>query len=103
MKDVKTVTPPQVMVVEKLPPVTIKEVKKDPQTLAFLHRANEQMKLLGYTEHGHRHAALVGSIAYNILIRLGHPERTAQLAEVAGYLHDAGNVVHREAHALSGS
>lgn len=103
MKDLKNVSPPQVMVIEKLPHVTIEELRKDPQVIAFLQRANEQMRLIGYTEHGQRHASLVGSIAHNILIRLGYPERTAQLAEIAGYLHDAGNVIHRDAHAQSGA
>jgi metal-dependent HD superfamily phosphatase/phosphodiesterase len=102
MKDLKSVLPPQVMVVEKAKAVTIDDVKKDPQIIAFLQSANEQMRLLGYTEHGHRHASLVGSIAYNILIRLSYPERVAQLGEIAGYLHDAGNVIHRDGHALSG-
>jgi uncharacterized protein len=103
MKDLKPVAPPPVMVVEKLPPVTIDDVKKDAQIVTFLQRANEQMRLLGYTEHGQRHAGLVGSIAHNVLIRLGYPERVAQLAEIAGYLHDAGNVIHRDAHAQSGA
>ncbi|MBI1800915.1 MAG: HD domain-containing protein [Chloroflexi bacterium] len=89
--------------VERPPLVTIEHVRRDPQAIAFLQRANEQMNLLGYTEHGHRHAALVGNIAYNILVRLGHPERVAQLAEIAGYLHDSGNVIHREGHAHSGA
>src|ERR1700737_2382291 len=98
MKDLKSVLPPPVVLVDKAKAVTIDDVKRDPQIVAFLHRANEQMRLLGYTEHGQRHASLVGSIAYNILIRLGYPERIAQLAEIAGYLHDAGNVIHRDAH-----
>src|ERR1700730_12627339 len=102
MKDLKNVLPPQVLVVERPKAVTSDDVKRDPQIIAFLQRANEQMRLLGYTEHGHRHASLVGSIAYNILIRLSYPERIAQLAEIAGYLHDAGNVIHRDGHALSG-
>ncbi len=103
MKDLKSAAAPTLMVVEKLPPITIDDVKKDPQIIAFLYRANEQMRLLGYTEHGQRHAGLVGSIAHNILVRLGYPERVAQLAEIAGYLHDAGNVIHRDAHAQSGA
>jgi uncharacterized protein len=102
MKDLKNIVPPPVMIVDKAV-ITIEELKRDPQVIAFLQRANEQMRLLGYTEHGQRHAALVGSIAHNVLMRLNYPERVAQLAEIAGYLHDAGNVIHREAHAQSGA
>ncbi|HCJ10668.1 MAG TPA: phosphohydrolase [Clostridiales bacterium] len=53
---------------------------------------------MGYTEHGQRHAALVANIARNILERLGHPGREAELAAIAGYLHDIGNVISRQNH-----
>jgi metal-dependent HD superfamily phosphatase/phosphodiesterase len=53
---------------------------------------------IGYTEHGFRHANLVGHIAFNILDRLGYDRHLAELAAVAGYLHDVGNVVSRHNH-----
>ena len=81
--------------------ITIDDVRKDPIVKAFIKRANEQLKLIGYTEHGERHASLVANIAHNILERLGRPVRQADLAAIAGYLHDIGNVVHRENHAQS--
>lgn len=83
--------------------VTVEALKRDAEVSAYLNRANEQMAMLGYTEHGHRHASLVGSIAHNVLLRLGCPERMADLAEMAGYLHDIGNVIHREHHARAGA
>ncbi len=79
--------------------VTVTTLEQDAEVTAFLKRANEQMAILGYTEHGQRHASLVGNIAENVLLRLGHAERTAELAAIAGYLHDIGNVIHREQHA----
>lgn len=79
--------------------ITIDDLRKDPIVKAFIRRANEQLKLIGYTEHGERHASLVANIAHNILARLGRPARQADLAAIAGYLHDIGNVVHRENHA----
>lgn len=83
--------------------VTIDEVRRDSEVIAFLQQSNEALKALGYTEHGQRHAGLVGHIAANVLERMGYPERTCQLAEIAGYLHDIGNCIHRHAHAQSGS
>lgn len=83
--------------------VTIDEVRRDPEVLAFLHRANESLRALGYTEHGQRHAGLVGHIAENVLERLGYDKRVHELANIAGYLHDIGNSIHRQNHALSGS
>lgn len=83
--------------------VTIEQVRRDPEVITFIRSANETLHALGYTEHGQRHAGLVGHIAANILERLGYEERTCQLANIAGYLHDIGNTIHRENHALSGS
>jgi uncharacterized protein len=42
---------------------------------------------------------LVAHIAYQILKRLGHPERQAELAAIAGFMHDIGNAVNRDHHA----
>lgn len=83
--------------------VTVEDVRRDPEVVALLHAANATMKALGYTEHGQRHAGLVGNIAQNVLEHLGYDQRTFQLANIAGYLHDIGNTIHRQNHALSGS
>lgn len=88
---------------DEAPLITVDDVAADPQVIAFLKAANLQLATLGYTEHGERHANLVGHIAYNILDRLGYPERMCHLAAIAGYLHDSGNVVNREMHAQSGA
>ncbi len=83
--------------------VTIEDLRRDPEVVAFLLAANANMKALGFTEHGQRHAGLVGNIAENVLDHLGYDPRVPQLANVAGYLHDIGNAIHRQNHALSGS
>lgn len=57
----------------------------------------------GYTEHSHRHISTVSKRAGDILEQLGYPERTVELARIAGYLHDIGNVVNRVDHAHSGA
>ena len=83
--------------------VSIEQVRRDAEVIAFIRSANETLRALGYTEHGQRHAGLVGNIAANILERLGYEERSCELANIGGYLHDIGNSIHRENHALSGS
>ncbi len=83
--------------------ITIELVRKDSEVDAFINGANEALNAIGYTEHGQRHASLVGHIARNITERLGYSDRTGELANIAGYLHDIGNAIHRENHALSGS
>ena len=57
----------------------------------------------GYTEHSHRHISIVSKRAGDILQELGYPERTIELAKIAGYLHDIGNCVNRTDHAHSGA
>ena len=84
-------------------PVSIEGVCRDAEVVAFIRGANEALRALGYTEHGQRHAGLVGNIAANILERLDYGDRECELANIAGYLHDIGNSIHRENHALSGS
>ncbi len=83
--------------------IKIKEVKNDSDVIAFIARADKVMEEIGYTEHGYRHADLVSKIAFNILDRLGYSQREAELAEIAGYLHDIGNLVNRKNHYLVGA
>jgi len=78
-------------------------VKDYPRVKVFVRKADEALAEIGYTEHGERHVTLVSNIAYNILKRLGHPEREAELARIAGYLHDIGNAVNRDHHAQTGA
>jgi metal-dependent HD superfamily phosphatase/phosphodiesterase len=79
--------------------VTFLEVREDPRVKIYVRKADEALAEIGYTEHGERHVGLVAHIAYNILKRLGYPEREAELAAIAGYLHDVGNAVNRDHHA----
>lgn len=84
-------------------PVALKDIQQDPWIISLLKRTNEQMGLLGFTEHGERHAYLVGNIAWKVLLKLGFDKRAAELAAIAGYLHDIGNVIHRDNHANAGA
>jgi metal-dependent HD superfamily phosphatase/phosphodiesterase len=83
--------------------VTFETIREHPRVKIYVRKADEALAEIGYTEHGERHVGLVAHIAYNILKRLGHPERDAQLAAIAGYLHDIGNAVNRDHHAQTGA
>src|SRR6266545_5411604 len=75
------------------------EVREHPRVRFYVRKADEALAEIGYTEHGERHVGLVARIAFNVLKRLGHPEREAEPAAIAGYLHDIGNAVNRDHHA----
>ena len=81
--------------------ITLEAVRHDPQVRAFVRKADENLAVLGYTEHGPRHCGLVADIASNVLLRLGHPRREAELAAIAGYLHDIGNGISRLDHGIA--
>ncbi len=76
-------------------------VKKHPLVISLLEGANRYLGVIGFTEHGHRHANLVSNIAQNVLTHLKYTERLSELAAIAGYLHDIGNVIGREDHGIS--
>ena len=80
--------------------LTPRQVFKDPEVVALIKQADRQLETLGYTEHGQRHSRLVAKNARAVLVALEHEERLADLAAIAGYLHDIGNVVNREQHEL---
>jgi putative nucleotidyltransferase with HDIG domain len=83
--------------------VTLRDVRNNERVRVYIEKANEQMAAIGYSEHGLRHAALVAAIARNICLELGFEPRAAELAAIAGYLHDIGNCVHRAYHPQIGA
>jgi metal-dependent HD superfamily phosphatase/phosphodiesterase len=85
------------------PTVTLELVQQDQELSLYISSADRVMEAMGYTEHGFRHANLVARIAYQVLARLDYPEREAILASVAGYLHDVGNALARDAHGQTGA
>jgi metal-dependent HD superfamily phosphatase/phosphodiesterase len=88
---------------EPAPSITLETVQADPELSLYIVSADRVMEAIGYTEHGFRHANLVAKIAYQVLARLGFSEREATLACVAGYLHDVGNALARDAHGQTGA
>jgi metal-dependent HD superfamily phosphatase/phosphodiesterase len=78
--------------------LTFKDIVKDPEVVVLVAEADRQLAVLGYTEHGPRHARLVAKNARAVLVALEVEERLTELAAIAGYLHDIGNVVSRDRH-----
>ena len=83
--------------------ITLQDVRENSEVESLIIGAQKQLDELGYTEHGHRHISIVSKRAGEILEKLGYPERTVELAKIAGYLHDIGNCVNRVDHAHSGA
>jgi len=97
------VVPMEPVLVESPRLVTLKEVRANPKVRKLIDGANEGMRAMGYTEHGHRHVGVVTSITRYIMENLGSPARETDLAQIAAYLHDIGNVINRVDHPISGA
>lgn len=83
--------------------ITYQDVIKEQAVKTYIKKADESLLALGYTEHSFAHVGKVAQEAARILITLGYSEREAELARIAGYLHDIGNVINRVDHAQSGA
>ena len=79
--------------------ITLEDVKKNVEVQELIMGAQKELDALGYTEHSFRHISIVSNRAGEILKALGYDEHRVELAKIAGYLHDIGNVVNRDDHA----
>ena len=83
--------------------LTLEDIKHNDAINTYITRADESLSALGYTEHSFAHVTRVSDVSGYILEELGYSERDVELARIAGYLHDIGNLVNREDHSLSGA
>lgn len=84
-----------------VPDISLKKIMDDARTNVYITLADQHLERIGYTEHGKYHAQFVSERAGFILKMLRFPEKIITLAEVAGYLHDLGNLISRNNHGLS--
>ncbi|SFO93692.1 hypothetical protein SAMN05216343_10149 [Oscillibacter sp. PC13] len=83
--------------------LTYEDVRNNGAIRTYIQRADESLIALGYTEHSFAHVSMVAENAGYILSTLGYPERTVELAKIAAFLHDIGNLVNRVDHSQSGA
>ena len=83
--------------------LTYDEVTQSEAIRTYITRADQSLAALGYTEHSFAHVMHVAETAKYILETLDFPPRTVELARIAGYLHDIGNLVNRVDHSQSGA
>ncbi len=83
--------------------MTYQEIKKNEEVRAYLKKGNDNLGVLGYTDHSEAHCTVVAERAGLILKKLEYPEETIELAKIAGFMHDIGNAVNRSRHAEYGA
>lgn len=80
-----------------------KEILQNEEVKAYLEKGNENLGILGYTDHSEKHCAIVAKRAGMILSKFGYTEHEIELAEIAGAMHDIGNVINRKNHGEYGA
>lgn len=83
--------------------MTYQKIKKNEEVRAYLKKGNDNLGVLGYTDHSEAHCTVVAERAGLILKKLEYPEETIELAKIAGFMHDIGNAVNRSRHAEYGA
>ena len=83
--------------------ITNEYIRRNKDIRTYISSADDALSSIGYTEHSLAHVERAADTAYMILSTLGYPERDCELAQIAAYMHDIGNVVNRNDHAHSGA
>ncbi len=83
--------------------ITYEQIKNDKSVNTYIKKADEALIALGYTEHSFAHVTKVANQSAWILEKLGYSNEICELAKIAGYLHDIGNLINRVDHAQSGA
>jgi HD superfamily phosphodiesterase len=83
--------------------LTFEEIRKNLSIKTYIKKADDALSELGYTEHSFPHVLRVSDVAARILSVLQYSDHDVELVEIAGYLHDIGNLVNRVEHAQSGA
>ena len=83
--------------------ITFEQIKNDPSVRTYIKKADESLSAMGYTEHSFAHVTKVAENAKYILRTLNYPESEIELAQIASYLHDIGNIINRTDHAHTGA
>lgn len=83
--------------------MTYNEIRENEEVLAFLKKGNDNLGVLGYTEHSHVHCSVVAERAAYILKTFGYNDHDIELAKIAGFMHDIGNAINRSHHAEHGA
>lgn len=81
--------------------ITLADIRALPEMQIYIQKEDDCLRSIGYTEHCFQHVTIVLERASSILKMLDYPERTIELARIAGYMHDIGNIVNRHDHAHS--
>ena len=83
--------------------MTYQEIRNNEEVCALLEKGNQNLGVLGFTDHSEAHCLLVAERAAYILRKLGYSDHEEELVRIAGFMHDIGNAINRTHHAELGA
>lgn len=83
--------------------ITYQDVRSDPEVRAYIAQADASLAAIGFTEHAFAHVTKCAETASRLLLDLDYDTHLAELAKIAGFMHDMGNAVNRNDHAQTGA
>ncbi|MDO8443057.1 MAG: HD domain-containing protein [bacterium] len=83
--------------------MNISQIKKNQIFLEFIKQAENSLSVLGYTEHGLKHASLVSERCGMLAREIDLSDNERELSEIAGLCHDIGNFLSRTNHHYFGA
>jgi len=83
--------------------MTYSEIRNNEEVCALLEKGNQNLGVLGFTDHSEAHCLLVAERSAYILRKLDYSEHDQELAKIAGFMHDIGNAINRTHHAELGA
>lgn len=83
--------------------ITFEDIKNSKEIRTYIKQADESLRVMGFTEHSFAHVTKCAEMAGNLLRDLDYSDHEVELAKIAAYMHDIGNVINRADHAQSGA
>lgn len=83
--------------------ITFEDIKNNEEIKTYIEIGDKHLGIKGYTKHDFGHVTKVAETAGSILENLGFSKREVELAKIAAYIHDIGNMVNRQEHAQTGA
>ena len=83
--------------------ITINDIRQNKEILCYINQADCALKEMGFTEHSLPHMENCVAVVKKVMSKLNYCEEDINLAQIAAFMHDIGNVINRIDHAQSGA
>lgn len=83
--------------------ITFEDIKNNKEFRTYIEIGDRHLGVKGFTKHDFGHVTKVAETAGYILETLGFSKREVELAKIAAFIHDIGNMVNRQEHAQTGA